>query len=83
GKIIKENDLIYALTKKIIAGAALDVFRNEPIGLNNPLTKMQNVVLAPHIGSSTAKTRKKMAEITVTNLKLGINGKKPLYSVNN
>ncbi len=82
GKIIKENDLIYALKKKIIAGAALDVFRNEPIGLNNPLTKMQNVVLSPHIGSSTAETRKKMAEITVINLKLGIIGKKPLYSVN-
>ena len=83
GKIIKENDLIYALKKKIIVGAALDVFRNEPIGLNNPLTKMQNVVLSPHIGSSTAETRKKMAEITVINLKLGIIGKKPLYSVNN
>ena len=83
GKIIKENDLIYALKKKIIAGAALDVFRNEPIDLNNPLTKMQNVVLSPHIGSSTAETRKKMAEITVINLKLGMIGKKPLYSVNN
>ena len=82
GKIIKENDLIYALKKKIIAGAALDVFKNEPIGLNNPLTKMQNVVLSPHIGSSTAETRKKMAEITVINLKLGIIGKNPLYSVN-
>ncbi len=82
GKIIKENDLISALKKKIIAGAALDVFRNEPIGLNNPLTKMQNVVLSPHIGSSTAETRKKMAEITVINLKLGMVGKKPLYSVN-
>jgi len=82
GKIIKENDLIYALKKKIIAGAALDVFRNEPIGLNNPLTKMQNVVLSPHIGSSTAETRKKMAEITVINLKLGMIGKKPLYFVN-
>ena len=82
GKIIKENDLVYALKKKIIAGAALDVFRNEPIGLNNPLTKMQNVVLSPHIGSSTAETRKKMAEITVINLKLGMIGKTPLYSVN-
>lgn len=82
GKIIKENDLIYALKKKIIVGAALDVFRNEPIGLNNPLTKMQNVVLSPHIGSSTAETRKKMAEITVINLKLGMIGKTPLYSVN-
>lgn len=83
GKIIKENDLIYTLKKKIIAGAALDVFKNEPIGLNNPLTKMQNVVLSPHIGSSTSETRKKMAEITVINLKLGMSGKKPLYSVNN
>jgi glyoxylate reductase len=83
GKIIKEKDLIHALKRKIIAGAALDVFQNEPIGLNNPLTKMQNVVLAPHIGSSTAETRKKMAEITVTNLKLGIGGKRPLYFVNN
>ncbi len=82
GKIIKENDLISALKKKIIAGAALDVFKNEPIGLNNPLIKMQNVVLSPHIGSSTAETRKKMAEITVINLKLGMIGKKPLYSVN-
>jgi len=42
----------------------------------------QNGVLSPHIGSSTAETRKKMAEITVINLKLGIIGKKPLYSVN-
>ena len=82
GKIIKEDDLIDALKKKIIAGVALDVFRKEPINFDNPLTKMQNVVLAPHIGSSTAETRKKMAEITVMNLKLGIAGKKPLYSVN-
>ena len=82
GKIIKEDDLIDALKKKIIAGVALDVFRKEPINSGNPLTKMQNVVLAPHIGSSTAETRKKMTEITVMNLKLGIAGKKPLYSVN-
>lgn len=81
GKIIKESDLILALKKKIIAGAGLDVFKNEPIGKNNPLTKMQNVVLAPHIGSSTDQTRAKMAEITVKNLNLGIIGKKPIYSV--
>ena len=81
GKIIKEADLIFALKKKIIAGAALDVFKSEPIGKTNPLTKMDNVVLAPHIGSSTDKTREKMAEITVKNLKLGIEGKNPIYSV--
>lgn len=81
GKIIKENDLISALKKKIISGAALDVFELEPIGKSHPLTNMQNVVLAPHIGSSTVETRKKMAELTVKNLKLALAGKKPIYSV--
>jgi len=81
GKIINENDLIEALKKKIFAGAALDVFESEPIGKNHPFTKIQNITLAPHIGSSTKETRAKMAEITVKNLHLGINGKKPKFSV--
>jgi len=81
GKIIKENDLVTALKRKIIAGAALDVFENEPIGKSDPLTKIQNVVLVPHIGSSSAETRKKMAELTVKNLILALSGKKPIYSV--
>ncbi|MEK6908242.1 MAG: D-glycerate dehydrogenase [Thermoproteota archaeon] len=81
GKIVNEKDLIIALNKKIIAGAALDVYESEPISEKHPLTKIQNVVLAPHIGSSTKETRAKMAEITVKNLNLGINGKKPIYSV--
>ena len=81
GKIVNEKDLIIALNKKIIAGAALDVYQSEPISEKHPLTKMQNVVLAPHIGSSTKETRAKMAEITIKNLNLGINGKNPIYSV--
>lgn len=81
GKIIKEKDLILALKRKIIAGAALDVFEKEPIDNKNALTKMQNVVLAPHIGSSTKETRKKMASLCVKNLNLGLAGKKPVYSV--
>lgn len=81
GKIINERDLIFALKRKIIAGAALDVFYHEPIGKNHPLTKMQNIVLSPHLGSSSIATRTKMAEITVENLKLGLAGKKPIYSV--
>ena len=67
--------------KKDIAGAGLDVFESEPIGKENQLTKIQNIVLAPHIGSSTKETREEMARITVKNLNLGINGKKPIYSV--
>jgi glyoxylate reductase len=81
GKIIKEKDLIIALKRNIIAGAALDVFYYEPISKNHPLAKMQNVVLTPHIGSSSVVTRAKMAEITVENLKLGLAGKKLIYSV--
>ncbi len=81
GKIIKEKDLVSALKKKTIAGAGLDVFESEPIGKNHPLIKISNVVLAPHIGSSTKETREQMARITVKNLNLGLSGKKPIYSV--
>lgn len=81
GKIINEGHLIKALESKLIAGAALDVFECEPIGIKNPLTKMNNVVLSPHIGSSTVETRKKMAEITMQNLILGLKGKDMIYSV--
>ena len=81
GKVINEKDLIIAVKRKIIAGAALDVFKEEPISKNHPFVKMPNVVLAPHIGSSTKETREKMAELTVKNLILGMNKKKPIYSV--
>ncbi|MGI9566613.1 MAG: 2-hydroxyacid dehydrogenase [Nitrosopumilus sp.] len=81
GKVVNQKDLITALKKNIIAGAGLDVFETEPIDKKNPLTKLENVVLAPHIGSSTQETRDKMAKITVENLNLGINAKKPIYSV--
>jgi glyoxylate reductase len=81
GKIVNEKDLVTALKKKMIGGAGLDVFETEPISKKHPLVKLQNVVLAPHIGSSTKETRTKMAVITVKNLNLGMNGKKPIYSV--
>ncbi len=81
GKIIREQDLVIALKRKIIAGAALDVFFNEPIGKKHPFTKMQNVLLTPHIGSSSIITRTKMVELTVENLIRGLEGKKLVYSV--
>ena len=81
GKIVKESDLVSALRKKIIAGAALDVYYTEPISSKHPLTKLENVILAPHIGSSSVKTRNVMCDLTVKNLKLALAGKKPLYSV--
>ncbi|NHI04446.1 D-3-phosphoglycerate dehydrogenase [Candidatus Nitrosotalea sp. TS] len=81
GKIINEKDLVAALKKKIIAGAALDVFQNEPIGISNHLTGLRNVLITPHIGSATVETRREMAEITVKNLILSLAGKKPIYQV--
>lgn len=82
GKIINEKDLVKALRKKIIAGAGLDVFQNEPISKNHPFTRMKNVVITPHSGSSTIETRNRMAEITTKNLILALSGKKPIYQVN-
>ncbi len=52
GKIVKEKDLVFALKNKYIAGAVLDVFEEEPITQNNPMIKMKNVILVPHIGSA-------------------------------
>ena len=81
GKVVNEKDLVVALKQKIIGGAGLDVFETEPITKNHPFVKLENIVLAPHIGSSTKETRTKMAEITIKNLILGIKGKKPIYSI--
>ena len=50
GPIVDEKALIAALTAKSIAGAGLDVFDVEPLPLNHPLRKMDNVVLTPHLG---------------------------------
>ena len=81
GKVVNEKDLETALKQKIIAGAGLDVFETEPINKRHQLTKLENIVLAPHIGSSTKETRIKMAEIATKNLILGMKGKRPIYSV--
>jgi len=81
GKIINQKNLIDSLVQKRIQGAALDVFEEEPIKKTNKLSRLENVVLLPHIGSSTHETRWTMADITVKNLILGLNHKKPIYSV--
>ena len=50
GGIIKEDELVWALKERIIAGAGLDVFETEPPLPSNPLLTMDNVVLTSHIG---------------------------------
>ena len=81
GKIVDEVALIHALQKKEIQGAGIDVFESEPIAKNSSLLKLDNVVLSPHIGSSTQETRKKMSDITAENLLNGLQRKKLVFSV--
>jgi glyoxylate reductase len=81
GEVVDEKALIKALKEGWIAGAALDVFEEEPLPKNSPLLNFNNVVLTPHIGSATFETRYKMAEIAIENLIRGLEGRPLLYEV--
>jgi glyoxylate reductase len=76
GPIIKEQDLVDALRDGHVAGAALDVFENEP-NINPELITMENVVLTPHIASATWEARNKMGEQAVSSILDVLQGKKP------
>ena len=82
GKVIDTDALVKALREKWIAGAALDVFEEEPISPDHPLTKLDNVVLTPHIGSATWETRTRMADIVAENLIAFAKGEVPPTLVN-
>lgn len=69
GSIIDEQALLAALSEGRIGGAALDVFHDEP-RVDARLMGLDNVVLTPHIGSATHETRRRMAELTLENLRL-------------
>ena len=67
GSVVDENALLDALQHKKIAGAALDVFENEP-NPNPAFLDLDNVLLTPHIGSATSETRIAMTNLAVDNL---------------
>jgi len=75
GSIINEKDLIPALENGLIAGAALDVFENEPIKKNSPLLKFKNVILSPHNSNSSLTAWEKVHKATISNLIKGLNEK--------
>lgn len=82
GPVIDEQALVDALKRKTIAGAGLDVFEHEPM-LTEGLTELSNVVLTPHIASSTVKTRDQMAVRAVTNIIDFLEGRTPSDTVEN
>ena len=77
GQIVNEADLVKALKSKRIAGAGLDVFGTEPLPSSNPLLKLKNVIILPHIGCATYQTRSRMAAVAALNLLDVLNGRKP------
>ncbi|WP_180096487.1 MULTISPECIES: D-glycerate dehydrogenase [unclassified Acinetobacter] len=81
GSVIDEQALIDALKAKQIFAAGLDVYQKEPLK-ESELFQLDNVVTLPHVGSATAATRKKMAELAYQNLVDALEGRVPRYVVN-
>jgi glyoxylate reductase len=81
GPVIDERALVIALKNKKIAGAGLDVFEFEP-KLSAGLTKLENVILTPHIASATTEARSQMAELVADNVIAALNGVIPPHKVN-
>ncbi|WP_433945781.1 2-hydroxyacid dehydrogenase [Paenibacillus sp. SN-8-1] len=77
GQTVDEEALIRALQNKTIYGAGLDVFDKEPVQPDNPLLILPNVVLLPHIGSATEKTRLDMAMRAAENMVSVLQGGTP------
>lgn len=80
GSVVDEPVLLEFLKEKKIAGAALDVFENEP-KIDETFFDLENVVLQPHVGSATRETRGAMSQLVVDNLAAHFAGKPLLTPV--
>ena len=73
GSVVDEEGLAWALKERLIAAAALDVYEREP-AVHPSLLAMENVILAPHLGSATRETRTAMASLAVENVLAVLSG---------
>jgi glyoxylate reductase len=80
GPVVDEAALAWALRSRLIAGAALDVYEREP-AVHPELLTLENVVLAPHLGSATTETRTAMADLATRNVLAVLAGEPPLTPV--
>lgn len=81
GGILKEQDLPHAIEEKIISGAALDVFENEPIEPDSPLLKLKDksrLVMVPHIAWASVEARTELVNGVISNIQEFVNKNKVL-----
>jgi len=74
GALIRQTDLIAALKKKIIAGAALDVFETEPLVSGDEILSLDNIICTPHIGGATKDVIRHHSESVWRNLEAYLSG---------
>ena len=82
GALVDEDALVKALKERWIAGAALDVYEEEPLPEDHPLRRMDNVVLTPHIASYTYEAIRRTDEMVLEALETFFRGGKPKWLVN-
>ena len=81
GAVVDVDALSDALRGRRLHAAALDVTDPEPLPRDHPILSLPNVIITPHLGSATVETRRRMAELSVDNLMLGLAGKPLLHAV--
>lgn len=81
GPVVVTDDLYETLKAGRIRSAALDVTDPEPLPRDHPLLTLENLVIAPHLGSASHRTRQRMLEMTVQNLAAGLAGQSLPYPV--
>ncbi len=82
GELIDEDALVEALRERKIHAAALDVFKDEPLPADHPLTKLDNVLLSPHTAGTPQEARSRIIDAARENLARVVHGEPPLYVVN-
>jgi D-3-phosphoglycerate dehydrogenase len=81
GMVVNEKDLYEACKNKIIAGAGLDVLQKEPMGKDNPLLYLDNVLVSPHIGAATKEASSRASLHAAQGIQEVYEGKSPTWPV--